>query len=172
MTLASDQSLEALEAALRRSTTQRVETTIARARDAASARTERARAETAALARRARDDGHAAADAVSARARAAQRRSSTATVLDAEQGALRELHARVRDAVLHLREEPDYQQLLDGLTARVRARLGADARVVRDPEGLGGVIAEHGSRRLDYTLPALAELALAELGESIEELWR
>ena len=169
---APDRSLDALDSALRRSVAQRVESRIARARQDAETRMQRAQAEATAIERRARDEGEAAADAVAARARAALRRESTATVLGAERRALDELRARVRDAVLGLREAPDYPQLLDGLTARARARLGAGADVVRDPDGLGGVIAQHERRRLDYTLPALAERALAELGAATDDLWK
>ncbi len=172
MTAAPEPHLAALDDALRRSVAHHTASKIARAHNDAAARTERARAEADALARRARADGEAAADAVSARARAELRRNAGATVLDAEQAVLRELRERVREAVLHLREEPDYPQLLDGLTARARARLGNDAHVVRDPEGLGGIVAEREGRRLDYTLPALAERALAELGASIEDVWK
>ena len=51
-----------------------------------------------------------------------------------------------------------------------RAQLGAGATITRDPPGEGGVVAEAAGRRVDYTLPALARLALADLGKPIEEL--
>ena len=172
MTPASDQHLDALDGALRRSVAQHAAVAIARAHDDADTRIARARAEAAALERRARADGEAAADAVSARARAARRRASSATVLEAEQAVLSELRDQVHEAVLHLRDAPDYPRLLDGLTARAHARLGRGAHVTRDPDGLGGIVAEHDGRRLDYTLPALADRALAELGPAIEDLWK
>jgi vacuolar-type H+-ATPase subunit E/Vma4 len=163
--------LHALDDALRRSVEERVESLLARARRDAAARVERAQQEADADARRARAEGEATAALILERENARMRRDSATIVLDAKRAALRELRDRVHEAVRGLRAEPDYDDLLDGLTARARARLGSDAQVIRDPADVGGIIAEQAGQRLDYTLPALADRALAGLGEAIEDLW-
>ena len=166
-----DHDLDALEDALRRSVERQVEGLTARARDEAGMRIRRAQHEADDLARRAREEGNATADATLVRANAEARRQSTTIVLEAKCAALEELHARVREAVMGLRDAPDYPQLLDALTTRARARLGADAHIVRDLPELGGIVAEIAGRRVDYTLPALADRALDEMGDALSRLW-
>ncbi|HWS46458.1 MAG TPA: hypothetical protein VN636_11405 [Acidimicrobiia bacterium] len=123
-----------------------------------------------ALVEQARRDGEALADATLASYRARLRRDVAATVLDARRAITNEIAERVRAAVLALRDASDYPVLLDGLAARVRAQLGAGAIVVRDPPGVGGVIGERDGRRVEYTLPVLAALVLADMGDEIEAL--
>jgi vacuolar-type H+-ATPase subunit E/Vma4 len=168
----ADVALDPLDASLRHSVAQSVESRIARARDAATARIEHATRDAEALSRRAREEGEAAAEVAFARESAALRRDATTIVLDTKRAVLLELHAGVRDAVVGLRAAPDYPRLLDGLTVRARARLGPDARIVRDPPDGGGIVAEADGRRLDYTLTALAEMAWADLGNALENLWK
>jgi len=165
-------AFDALDDTLRHSVAQHVEATVARARRDANVRLQQARREAEELTQRARQEGEVAANATFARERATSRRDSTTTVLDAKRAALLEVQAGVCNALLTLRTAPDYAQLLDGLAARARAQLGPDAQIVRDPKDVGGVIAEEGVRRVDYTLPALADRALAELGEKLESMWR
>ena len=93
-------------------------------------------------------------------------------MFDARSAVLAELRDAIRGAVAGLRTAPDYPELLDGLTRRARSRLGPGAVIVRDPEPLGGIVAELAGERIDYTLPALADLALADLGAAFEELWQ
>jgi vacuolar-type H+-ATPase subunit E/Vma4 len=172
MTAEPATAFDALDDTLRRSVAQHVEATVAGARRDANALLQQAQRDAEELTRRAREEGEAAADAVFARERATSRRDSSTTVLDSKRAALLEVQAGVCDAVLGLRTAPDYARLLDGLAARARAQLGPDAQIVRDPKDVGGVIAEEGVRRVDYTLPALADRALAELGEKLEGMWR
>ena len=74
-----------------------------------------------------------------------------------------------------LRHDPRYGALLDRLESLARQQLGAGAAVERDPVVAGravvGVIATLGSRRVSYTLPALARRALRELGEEVAGAW-
>jgi len=168
----TDDALSPLDAALRDAVDQVGRDIVAQARERASALARQAQQDAEDLARRAREEGEAAADLVLAREGAALRRDSTAIILDAKAAVLAELRAAVRDAVVGLRTAPDYPELLDGLVQRAISRLGPKAVIVRDPEPLGGIIAEVPGRRIDYTLPALADLALAELGTTFENVLR
>ncbi|MDH4277174.1 MAG: V-type ATP synthase subunit E family protein [Acidimicrobiia bacterium] len=142
-------------------------------------------------------EAHAAADAVVAdatetadgeirravdRARAAAQARSDQRLEQARAGAHRHilrtkgdvthrLTLATHQAVLDLRSDPRYPDLLAHLERLARSQLGPDAEIERDPEGLGGVIGRHGSRRVDYTLPALGDRALNQLGDDTEQLW-
>lgn len=164
--------LDALDRALRRAVSERAVTMQRDAQHEADGRIAEARHEADELVERARSEGAALADALIARKRAVVRRETGAIMLNAQRAVLEELDARVRAAVLDLRAAPDYPQLLEGLTGRARAQLGEEAVVTKDPHDLGGVIAEVGGRRLDYTLPALAARALDGFGDTIESLLR
>jgi hypothetical protein len=125
-----------------------------------------------------RDVDEAVADAVrrstiAARAHADQLRARAATDAHAEELSAREeirqqLRDAVREAARGLPDDPRYPGLLDGLEARARTQLGPDARVERDPTG--GIVAVAGSRRVDYSLPALAERAI-EAHPEVVALW-
>ena len=52
-----------------------------------------------------------------------------------------------------------------------RDQLGPGARIERDPPELGGVVATAGTRRVDYTLTALAERALNDHADEVTALW-
>ena len=52
---------------------------------------------------------------------------------------------------------------------RARAALGPDAILTEAPEG--GLVAESGSRRLDLTLPTLADAALEAAADQVAGLW-
>jgi hypothetical protein len=79
--------------------------------------------------------------------------------------------ATTRRAVLDLRADPRYPALLDHFEQVARRQLGADAVIERDPDGVGGIVAHQGDRRVDYSLAALADRALDTLGDDIERLW-
>jgi len=162
---------EALDGELRRSTEAHGDRLLAHARRDADTRVEQARREADALVERARREGEAAAAEQTAYAWAIVRREAAATVLVAKQKMVDELRSRVRTAVLALRDEPDYADIMDGLAAHARARLGPSALVVRDPPGLGGVMAELEGRRVDDTLVALADRAFDAIAESLQERW-
>ena len=106
------------------------------------------------------------------RRRATATRRAREIRLRAQSRQIEELQLRSREAVLHLREDDRYPGLLDRLARTAREQLGPDAEVEVDPPGLGGVIGRKGQASVDYTLPALAERAIASLGDELESLWR
>ena len=106
-----------------------------------------------------------------AREAAVQRSFAHLQVLAAQREVYEEFCRRARAAALALREEPEYPALLDRLAEAARRELGERAEIERDPLADGGVVARDGTRSVDYTLPALADLAIAELGPHVRKLW-
>jgi vacuolar-type H+-ATPase subunit E/Vma4 len=119
----------------------------------------------------ARAEGAAQADREMAITRAHEQRRSHRIVLEARRQAYENLGTRARAGARELRPDPAYPALLDRLEQLSREQLGGGATIDRDPAD-GGVVAEAGGRRVDYSLPALAERCLGRLGAEIEELWR
>ncbi|HVP01027.1 MAG TPA: V-type ATP synthase subunit E family protein [Solirubrobacteraceae bacterium] len=128
-----------------------------------------ARAE--ALIARAREQGEAEGRIERGREEALESLLARTDVLAARRRAYEELRRRARGAVLGLRDEPQYGELLDRLAAAARRDLGAGAQIELDPPGLGGVRATAGSRRVDYTLVTLADRCVDELGPRLPRLW-
>lgn len=138
------------------------------ARTQASVLLDGARAEAAAILAAAADQGAALARSEAALRSALARRQAHELVL-AQRNSLRlELHRRVREAAAGLTSDPRYARLLAQLTEQCRELLGPDAIVSESTEG--GVVAEAGSRRLDLSLPVLAELTLEEM-PGADQLW-
>ena len=131
-----------------------------------------ARADVAALVDRARAEGEAAARLEGMRLVGRARSEGRALVLAARRQAYDDLRGRTFAAVTELRAEPAYPHLLDRLQGVAQARLGHGVSLEVDPPSLGGVRASSGPRRIDLTLPALAERCLAGLGTDLERLWR
>ncbi|MGZ8437164.1 MAG: hypothetical protein ACXWXR_01325 [Candidatus Limnocylindrales bacterium] len=119
----------------------------------------------------ARAEGAAQADREMAIARAHGQRRAHRIVLEARRKAYEDLGSRARQGALGLKSDATYPALLDRLGQRSREQLGEAASIERDPAD-GGVVAGAGGRRVDYSLPALAERCLRGLGAEIEELWR
>jgi vacuolar-type H+-ATPase subunit E/Vma4 len=92
-------------------------------------------------------------------------------VLEHKEDIRRRFHLAVRSAALDLEDDVRYPDLIDMLEVLARNQLGPTARIERDPDGLGGIAAVDGSRRVDYTLPALAERALESLADKVALLW-
>lgn len=153
----------------------------------AAARTATARAEAEELVDRARSAADAEIERAERRADATRRARTERAVALARTEADREvlttraeLHRRLdaaaREAALGLRHHERYGRLLDRLEELARAQLGAtgsddQVTVERDPEPDGGVIATDGRRRVDYTLQALADRALADLAGEVAAPW-
>lgn len=112
-----------------------------------------------------------AAEARAAQVRARARTEAQAMVLAARAEIHRDLGAATRAAALGLRDDDRYPALLDRLEAMARDQLGPEARIERDPPELGGVVATAGTRRVDYTLTALAERALTHHADEVTALW-
>ncbi len=132
----------------------------------------RARREAAALLLRARREGERAGELETAALRAEARGHARRLVLEARREVYEELCRRAQAAALELRESEAYGALLERLEAAARAQLGPEAEVEIDVPELGGVRARAGTRRVDYTLPALTERCITALGGELERLWR
>ncbi len=117
----------------------------------------------------ARKAGAAQAAQSVARDVARARREARGVVLATQES----LRVRVRDAVRAavgaLRGEAGYPELLATLGTSARAVLGDGAMVHEAPDG--GVLAESGSRRVDLSLPALADRVLDERAGEVAALW-
>ena len=170
MSAPSDRTFLALDNALRQAVLAEIDASMSHARRDAEDQRRDAELRANAFVEHARRDAEAAADAALAREYADVRRHATERVLAAKQAALAELRTRSRDAVICLRDDTRYSEMLDRLMARAQARLGSGTLIIRDPPPVGGIIATNGVQRLDYTLPALAERALEARAETIEEL--
>jgi len=81
------------------------------------------------------------------------------------------LIAEARRAAVELRRHPRYPELLDRLEALARSQLGPAAAIDRAPGPAGGLVATAGHRRVDYSLPSLAERALADLEDEVTASW-
>lgn len=124
-----------------------------------------------ALVAEARRDGEdeAAVDVAQRLVRA--RREARSAVLVAQREVYDELVRRTLDAAVALRHGEEHERLVERLSAVVREQLGPDAQIEVD-ETVGGVVGRHGGRRVDYTLPALVDRVIGELGTRLQELWR
>jgi vacuolar-type H+-ATPase subunit H len=130
---------------------------------------ERARTEAAEILEQARRDGEREAAAVLAREAARSHREAREIVLASQRGAYQLLHQQVRAAVCSLRSEPGYPPLLERLRHQAQGELGPDAVIREHPEG--GVVGEARERRLDLSLPTLADRLVAGLGSEVTRLW-
>lgn len=120
---------------------------------------------------RAREEGLAAGRAQAARDAGRGRTLARWEVLAAQRAAYDELRRRARTEVMALRDERGYPELLERLAAAARRDLGDGAEIEIDPPAQGGVRARAGSRQVDYTLTALAERCVRDLGPALAQLW-
>ena len=165
----ADATLEPVRQALRHDAEATAAHTDAQARTQASDLMARAQAQSDAIHAAAEQEGAEAARAEAAASSARARRRARRTVL-AEQEHLRaELQARVLELSREIRRDPRYPQILRRLTAEADQVLGPLASVTESH--LGGVVGTAGSRRLDLTLPALAEQALEDHAGEVRRLW-
>ena len=131
-----------------------------------------AEGEVTAAVNRARQRSERASRARSEQALGQRRREAHRHVL-AEQEAIRgQFEQATESAFDALRDDPRYPALLDALERRARDQLGEQATLARDPVDMGGVVGTAGSRRVDYSLRALARRAAAALDEEVAELCR
>ncbi len=165
----ADAALEPIRRALRAEAARRTdELRESSARDSAailSAASERAQAISAA----ATEAGEAAGRETAAARSAHARRSARSLVLAAQRDVAQQWAQGAREQAAKLRDDPGYPEMLTRLTARALNALGPDATVRQDPQG--GITAESGSRRLDLTLEALADAAVARLQQSGAAPW-
>lgn len=97
------------------------------------------------------------------------RDAARSAVLTAQRAARDELRSRVRDGVAALTAQPGYDRLLREITRRARQAAGPGAELTPAPDG--GVIARAPGVVVDCSLARLADLAVAELGPAVAELW-
>ncbi len=77
----------------------------------------------------------------------------------------------VHTAALELRDDPRYPALLHHLELLARDQLGPNTHIEHDSDGLGGIVGISGARRVDYTLPALADRAVDTIADKVALLW-
>ena len=139
-----------------------------------------AREQAAMIVRQAREDaaaelGRSAADAAAAAAPATAselaraRAAARATVLAARREAYDDLRMRVRDAVSSLPDQPGYERFIQRITRLAQQAAGPGGQLERPPGG--GVVVRSDAMIVDCSLARLADIAIAELGGSIGELW-
>jgi vacuolar-type H+-ATPase subunit E/Vma4 len=114
--------------------------------------------------------------AASAQARASQDLARARNIahhqsLQAKDDIRGRFHDAVHAAALDLRNDARYPALLNKLEGLARDQLGPNTSIERDPNGLGGVVGVSGARRVDYTLPALADRALESVADKVAQLW-
>jgi vacuolar-type H+-ATPase subunit E/Vma4 len=165
-------TLEPLREALRAETDSELRQRLEAVEDECAQLVADAEAEAHALVRRGRLEGEEAAAREGARRRAAATRKAREIRLRARRRQVDELERLAREAVPAVRSDVRYPALLERLAAVVREQLGPDAAIEVDPAGVGGMIGRRGRATVDYTLPALAERAIAGLDEELERLWR
>ncbi|MBR7825608.1 hypothetical protein KDK95_04765 [Actinospica sp. MGRD01-02] len=145
------------------------ESVIAAARAEAAAAVESAHAHATAILDQARADGEARGALETARMRSDARRHARSLELEAENDVYGAVRARVASGIKGLRRRPDYPRLLDALGARALELLGPQAEIRQDPSG--GIVATVPGRRVDLSLPTVAERAIEGLGEEVWALW-
>jgi hypothetical protein len=99
------------------------------------------------------------------------KRQARGLILGAQQAAYQRL---VRDAIRaaeDLRQRPDYADLERRLIETAKALLGADAAIIQNSDGQGGVRASLDRRAVDLTLATLAQRCVEQLGEDVTGLW-
>lgn len=121
------------------------------------------------LTEKARATGEAAGFALAAEQQAALRRALRRDVLAAKDNGYQQWRRHAREAVLRLRDEPEYPRWCETLRGAAAGVLGDGAEVTDHPDG--GVVAQLGCRRVDLSLPAIADRALDEIAADIDELW-
>ena len=165
----AETALEPVRRALDREAAQNAARTEAEARRQAEEILAAARAEAADIRATAEREGAEAAraDAVASSARA--RRAARRSVLAEQEHLHSLLTAEVMKQAREIRRDPRYPQILRRLTAQADRLLGPMASVTESPRG--GVTGTAGSRRIDLSLPALAEQALEENAREVRRLW-
>lgn len=150
----------------------RADEVLAAAEEEAAARVEAARHDARQATDSALDEGRRAAERALTSERIAARRRGHALELAAQREAIDGLRAAVLELleVFRQRHDDEYELLLARLEDLVRQQIGPEANIARDPEG-GGLVASHRGAVVDYTLPAIVDRAIADLGGDLSVLW-
>jgi len=170
MTAAAAQSaLEPVRQRLRRDAEEHALRLRAAAREQAAAIVARAREDAAAELSRSAAHAAAAADPVTATELRRARDAARTAVLAAQREAYEDLRMRVLDAVSSLRDQPGYDRLIQRITRLAHQAAGPGTRLESPPGG--GVVARSDGVIVDCSLVRLADIAMAELGSAIRQLW-
>jgi vacuolar-type H+-ATPase subunit E/Vma4 len=162
-------SLAPVREALRAAAEAEAAEVLARAEAEVAGLLEDAHRESARIRADAAAEGAAVARGSAALRSARTRREAHEIVLARQSQVYTALVSGVRTAASALRTEPRYPDLLDRLSDRARALLGPLAVVTESPAG--GIVAERGSRRLDLSLPSVAESTLETMASEVSALW-
>jgi hypothetical protein len=160
-----DSSLEPLRVALTARAQSEAAQIRARAEEEGQAAVAAAREQAAALLAAARSEGAMSASQLLAAEQYKARRAARRVVLAAQRAAYEQLREQSREAVRRLLVDPTRR---GELVTTIRERLG-DRVVIRDVPG-GGLVAEAPDhRRIDATVAALVDAAIAAL--DVEAMW-
>jgi len=162
-------ALEPARQRLRRDAEEQAAQLRAAAREQAAVIVRQAREDAAAELGKSAANAAAAAAPVTAAELARARDAARATVLAAQREAYDDLHMRVREAVGSLPDHPGYDRLIRRIT-RLAEQAAGPGRRLESPPG-GGVVARSDGMIVDCSLARLADVAMAELGGAIRELW-
>lgn len=170
MTLQARQeaALEPVRAAMLRRAAHDAAQAVARARDGAAATITQAQRDADEAVARARAAGAAQARPVAMAELSRSRQVARSVALGADMAVRDEVVRKIKDAVLALRDDPEYPLLRDRLSGLAARAAGPGAVVTEHPQG--GVIARAGGVTVDCSLPRLADRAVAALGAQIAAL--
>lgn len=170
MTTASAQAaLEPVRQRLRRDATEQADRLRAAARAQAAAMLRQADRDAAVALEEAAAEAAATAATLTAAELQRARDTARSAVLAAQREACDELRGQVRAAAASLPGQPGYDRLIHQITGLAEQAAGQHAQVTSPPGG--GAIARSDGVIVDCSLDRLADLAVAELGAAIRELW-
>lgn len=165
----ADEALEPLRRAIAAAAGQRADELRREADEERAAIVRKAQDEAAGIIAAAVADGRAAGEIVARDSSARARRTASERVLAHREAARRRLRDEVRARARDLVSDDRYGDMRRGLEARGRALLGPRAVVTEHPDG--GVVVEAGTRRLDLSLPALADAVSERMPEEMRDVW-
>jgi vacuolar-type H+-ATPase subunit E/Vma4 len=163
--------LAPLDTALSAAAQRDAEASIAEAHERVEAIGKETDAKVRGIASSAAAEGDAAAARESAHRLVAAKRRGRRHVLEAQRAAYDALVEASLDALSRVREQPEYAALQERLALAATAVLGKDARLQRDPDDLGGLVAKSDGRSVNLTLPALVGRCVTGMGRDVSRLW-
>jgi len=116
-------------------------------------------------------EGERAAEREASRRLVEARRQARTAVLGAQRAAYDRLVSEAVTQAEALRKAPEYRDLERSLVAAAKTILGAEAKIVRNPDSRAGVQAQSGNRFVDLTLATLARRCVERLGAQVTQLW-